>query len=288
MTRPCSTGEKNKSCPSCDFKTSDPAALTRHRKREHGYVPQPRRARSRSSSSGSSRSISPAELSLSTATSPACAESIQVLHPVPRPFFTKHPVLEQGNVVSAPAPVTLQPANLTQLYSPTYLPEHASEEQPPTVYIPQEHLHANSSEYQPWDNQLDHSCLETSQSQYTSNEITTPPPPPPLFQPNSSTTVCAPIKGYHQHFAIDDDAYETMFYNPLLQLQYFMEFQCQDLPRTTPSSESTTSFESFDLGPQTTVQEEPYFASQGYDHRSNLSSIPWSGYQWDLEAYGPQ
>ena len=42
----CSTGEKPQCCPTCDFATSDPGSLTRHRKRVHGYEPKPRKARS--------------------------------------------------------------------------------------------------------------------------------------------------------------------------------------------------------------------------------------------------
>ncbi|KAG2750399.1 hypothetical protein P692DRAFT_20414111 [Suillus brevipes Sb2] len=38
------TGKQRYSCPhDCDFKTHNPAALTRHRKSEHGHVPRPRR-----------------------------------------------------------------------------------------------------------------------------------------------------------------------------------------------------------------------------------------------------
>ncbi|KAG1718319.1 hypothetical protein EDB19DRAFT_2031390 [Suillus lakei] len=38
-----STGEQRHSCPhNCDYKTHNPAALTRHRKVEHGYIPLPR------------------------------------------------------------------------------------------------------------------------------------------------------------------------------------------------------------------------------------------------------
>ncbi|KAK1222265.1 hypothetical protein PQX77_014898 [Marasmius sp. AFHP31] len=40
-----STGDKNKKCPDCDFRTVDPGSLTRHRKRQHQYVPAPRKAR---------------------------------------------------------------------------------------------------------------------------------------------------------------------------------------------------------------------------------------------------
>ncbi|KAF9465449.1 hypothetical protein BDZ94DRAFT_1234608 [Collybia nuda] len=36
------TGEKPKSCPDCEYTTSDPGSLTRHRKRIHGYVPKER------------------------------------------------------------------------------------------------------------------------------------------------------------------------------------------------------------------------------------------------------
>ncbi|KAL0062553.1 hypothetical protein AAF712_010592 [Marasmius tenuissimus] len=39
------TGDKNKKCPDCDFRTVDPGSLTRHRKRQHQYVPVPRKAR---------------------------------------------------------------------------------------------------------------------------------------------------------------------------------------------------------------------------------------------------
>ncbi|KAJ4474963.1 hypothetical protein J3R30DRAFT_3406134 [Lentinula aciculospora] len=38
------TKEKKK-CPSCNFETPDPGSLTRHRKRHHGYVPEPRKRR---------------------------------------------------------------------------------------------------------------------------------------------------------------------------------------------------------------------------------------------------
>ncbi|KAG1759154.1 hypothetical protein EDD22DRAFT_907426, partial [Suillus occidentalis] len=42
------TGKQRYSCPhDCGFKTHHPAALTRHRKSEHGHVPRPRRARGR-------------------------------------------------------------------------------------------------------------------------------------------------------------------------------------------------------------------------------------------------
>ncbi|KAF8233861.1 hypothetical protein L208DRAFT_869779 [Tricholoma matsutake] len=34
------TGEKPKSCPDCEYTTSDPGSLTRHRKRVHGYLPK--------------------------------------------------------------------------------------------------------------------------------------------------------------------------------------------------------------------------------------------------------
>lgn len=40
-----STGERSQHCPDCDFRTSDPGSLTRHRKRLHKYVPKPRRRR---------------------------------------------------------------------------------------------------------------------------------------------------------------------------------------------------------------------------------------------------
>ncbi|KAJ2934421.1 hypothetical protein H1R20_g2670, partial [Candolleomyces eurysporus] len=37
------TKQKNHACPDCEYATSDPAALTRHRKRQHQYVPKSRR-----------------------------------------------------------------------------------------------------------------------------------------------------------------------------------------------------------------------------------------------------
>ncbi|KAF5325713.1 hypothetical protein D9611_000168 [Ephemerocybe angulata] len=55
------TGEKRFSCQDspgqCDFRTSDPAAFTRHRKKKHGYVPQ---ARSRKGSIATELESSPA------------------------------------------------------------------------------------------------------------------------------------------------------------------------------------------------------------------------------------
>ncbi|KIK56351.1 hypothetical protein GYMLUDRAFT_47122 [Collybiopsis luxurians FD-317 M1] len=39
--------DKSKTCPECEFRTTDPASLTRHRKRIHGYTPRPRKARGR-------------------------------------------------------------------------------------------------------------------------------------------------------------------------------------------------------------------------------------------------
>ncbi|KAG9311228.1 hypothetical protein JVU11DRAFT_8304 [Chiua virens] len=60
------TGEKNHRCPDmichpgshgsppcvehCDYKTNDPAALTKHRKKKHGYVPSPNRTRGKATS----------------------------------------------------------------------------------------------------------------------------------------------------------------------------------------------------------------------------------------------
>ncbi|KAJ3932744.1 MAG: hypothetical protein NXY57DRAFT_1060957 [Lentinula lateritia] len=38
------TQEKSKACPDCDFTTSDPGSLTRHRKRFHGYQPKAKTA----------------------------------------------------------------------------------------------------------------------------------------------------------------------------------------------------------------------------------------------------
>lgn len=52
---PSSTGEKVHECPDmidfgtreqrCDYRTNDPAALSRHRKKVHGYIPPPNRSR---------------------------------------------------------------------------------------------------------------------------------------------------------------------------------------------------------------------------------------------------
>ena len=58
---PCSTGEKIHQCPDilsfvdfsgssvpkerCEYRTNDPAALSRHRQKAHGYIPPPNRAR---------------------------------------------------------------------------------------------------------------------------------------------------------------------------------------------------------------------------------------------------
>ena len=99
-----STGEKNQTCPSCSFRTSSPAILTRHRKKEHGHIPLPRAPRSQAPSSRP-----PSELSTSTQSSPA--ESVEQLPMAPQPFLIK-PVLEQGNTVSAPLPTTLQDYSL--------------------------------------------------------------------------------------------------------------------------------------------------------------------------------
>ncbi|KIK52494.1 hypothetical protein GYMLUDRAFT_966858 [Collybiopsis luxurians FD-317 M1] len=50
------TQDKNQKCPDCAFCSVDPASLTRHRKRIHGYIPRRRRT-------PASRQIKPKALS---------------------------------------------------------------------------------------------------------------------------------------------------------------------------------------------------------------------------------
>ncbi|KAG6856480.1 hypothetical protein H0H87_003948 [Tephrocybe sp. NHM501043] len=45
------TGEKPEACPDCDYRTSDPGCLTRHRKRKHAYVPNGKCGRAKTASS---------------------------------------------------------------------------------------------------------------------------------------------------------------------------------------------------------------------------------------------
>ncbi|KAG6908459.1 hypothetical protein DXG01_004542 [Tephrocybe rancida] len=41
------TGEKPHACPDCVYRTADPGSLTRHRKTQHGYMPDPKRAKAK-------------------------------------------------------------------------------------------------------------------------------------------------------------------------------------------------------------------------------------------------
>ncbi|KAK7462903.1 hypothetical protein VKT23_007482 [Stygiomarasmius scandens] len=52
------TGEKTKHCPDCDLSFGDPASLTRHRKRRHGYVPNRSAKRAKNTSSNNSAASS--------------------------------------------------------------------------------------------------------------------------------------------------------------------------------------------------------------------------------------
>ncbi len=101
-----STGEKDKSCPDCNFNTVDPASLLRHRRRKHGYVPQPRRQRFRSVSPATSNS-----LTYSTP-SPEC---------VPLASFVDGPTLPHNNqILQYPSPATqLTEQDLTSLLEPS-------------------------------------------------------------------------------------------------------------------------------------------------------------------------
>lgn len=48
---------KDQKCPDCAFATTDPASLSRHRKRHHGYQPCPRKQARRNASNSSSASV---------------------------------------------------------------------------------------------------------------------------------------------------------------------------------------------------------------------------------------
>ncbi|KAG6866143.1 hypothetical protein C0991_008096 [Blastosporella zonata] len=41
------TGEKPHACPDCPYRTADPGSLTRHKKTQHGYLPDPKRAKTK-------------------------------------------------------------------------------------------------------------------------------------------------------------------------------------------------------------------------------------------------
>ncbi|KDQ62278.1 hypothetical protein JAAARDRAFT_30174 [Jaapia argillacea MUCL 33604] len=61
--------EQSKRCPDCDFATSDPGSLTRHRKRSHGYEPKAK-AKSRGKKTSSVQSPSSSSPSSSSLSSP--------------------------------------------------------------------------------------------------------------------------------------------------------------------------------------------------------------------------
>ncbi|KAF9073212.1 hypothetical protein BDP27DRAFT_1360422 [Rhodocollybia butyracea] len=71
--------DKCEICPDCFFKTCDPAALVKHRKRIHGYVPKARKPRTRkirtSASSSSNSTVSSTSSESVSPTSPTSSES---------------------------------------------------------------------------------------------------------------------------------------------------------------------------------------------------------------------
>ncbi|KAJ7595667.1 hypothetical protein C8J56DRAFT_922890 [Mycena floridula] len=69
------TGNKSECCPDCDFKTSDPGSLTRHRKRFHNYIPQRRRARDNAKSPRNSPSETSTTMGTSSPSTPSGSAS---------------------------------------------------------------------------------------------------------------------------------------------------------------------------------------------------------------------
>jgi hypothetical protein len=92
-----STGERNQLCPTCDFATTDPGSLTRHRKNRHGYEPISRR-KTGSLLKDSPQSTPPADDDRQALISPATTCRVPSHHvpPTPNTHFMLHRKKEDG------------------------------------------------------------------------------------------------------------------------------------------------------------------------------------------------
>ncbi|KAK7448448.1 hypothetical protein VKT23_013710 [Stygiomarasmius scandens] len=90
-------GERPHACPDCDHTTADPSSLTRHRKRLHGYIPQPRRRSQPYSLSSRPRRRLPTP-ELEEDYSPSSSSSSSPSPPPTPPPATPPPVFNPDNV----------------------------------------------------------------------------------------------------------------------------------------------------------------------------------------------
>ncbi|KAG2032807.1 hypothetical protein BDR03DRAFT_1014938 [Suillus americanus] len=119
------TGEKRYVCPNdgCDYKTHDPALFTRHRQKQHGYIPQAR-GRGAPSAKGSSGTKSSSQ-----AQSQPPAQSMQQQRILPRPMQAQ-PVLIQP---MQPQPI---PPRHMSFHPIPYKPQPTQYQPPQPVYNP--------------------------------------------------------------------------------------------------------------------------------------------------------
>ncbi|KAG2743958.1 hypothetical protein P692DRAFT_20821157 [Suillus brevipes Sb2] len=127
-------GEKRHICRhnGCDYKTHDPALLTRHRTKRHGYVPLAR-GRGAPSATGSGRTQSASSSPQPQAQPPALISSFQSLPQPPTPF---HQYQYQSTQFQPQPPQPAQPAQF-QPQPAQFQPQPAQFQPQPAQFQPQ-------------------------------------------------------------------------------------------------------------------------------------------------------